>query len=70
MAHGNFHAVAVPVLGEIGVTAQLMQLGLGEPETVDQHFDTSHMDALLVLQHGSVVYERYKTMRPFERKSR
>jgi len=38
-----------------------------KPETVDQHFDKSHMDALLVLHHGNVVYERYKTMRPFDK---
>jgi len=38
-----------------------------ETETVDQHFDTSNMDALLVLHHGNVVYERYKTMRPFDK---
>jgi len=38
-----------------------------KPETVGQHFDTSHMDALLVLHHGNVVYERYKTMRPFDK---
>jgi len=36
-------------------------------ETVDQHFDASKMDALLVLHHGTVVYERYKTMRPFDK---
>ena len=38
-----------------------------QPETVDQHFETSHMDALLVLHRGNVVYERYKTMRPFDK---
>ena len=38
-----------------------------EPETVDQHFDASKMDALLVLHEGNVVYERYKTMRPFDK---
>ena len=37
------------------------------PETVDQHFDTSTMDGLLVLHKGNVVYERYKTMRPFDK---
>ncbi len=37
------------------------------PETVSQHFDTSNMDALLVLHKGKVVYERYKTMRPFDK---
>lgn len=37
------------------------------PETVAQHFETSTMDGLLVLHKGSVVYERYKTMRPFDK---
>jgi len=37
------------------------------PETVDQHFDASTMDALLVLHKGNVVFERYKTMRPFDK---
>jgi CubicO group peptidase (beta-lactamase class C family) len=40
----------------------------GNPqETVDQHFDESDMDALLVLHKGKVVFERYKTMRPFDK---
>jgi len=38
-----------------------------KPETVDQHFDASKMDALLVLHKGNVVFERYKTMRPFDK---
>jgi len=36
-------------------------------ETVSQHFDTSNMDGLLVLHKGNVVYESYKTMRPFDK---
>jgi len=39
----------------------------GQQETVNQHFDASKMDALLVLQKGKVVFERYKTMRPFDK---
>jgi len=51
-----------PKIGQITFTRP------GEkPETVGRHFDTSHMDALLVLHHGNVVYERYKTMRPFDK---
>jgi len=38
-----------------------------KPETVDQHFAASNMDSLLVLHKGNVVYERYKTMRPFDK---
>jgi CubicO group peptidase (beta-lactamase class C family) len=37
------------------------------PETVAEHFESSTMDALLVLHKGNVVYERYKTMRPFDK---
>ncbi|MCB0165516.1 MAG: serine hydrolase [Anaerolineae bacterium] len=36
-------------------------------ETVDQHFDESTMDALLVIHQGNIVFERYKTMRPFDK---
>jgi len=39
----------------------------GQQETVNQHFDASSMDALLVLERGKVVFERYKTMRPFDK---
>jgi CubicO group peptidase (beta-lactamase class C family) len=51
-----------PKIGEVTFTRPG-----GKPETVDQHFDTSHMDGLLVLHQGNVVYERYKTMRPFDK---
>lgn len=51
-----------PKLGELRFTRP------GKPaETVAQHFDTSNMDGLLVLHKGNVVYERYKTMRPFDK---
>lgn len=39
----------------------------GQQETVDQHFNESNMDALLVLHQGNIVFERYKTMRPFDK---
>jgi len=51
-----------PKIGQIKFTRPGMK-----PETVSRHFETSHMDALLVLRHGNVVYERYKTMRPFDK---
>ena len=35
--------------------------------TVEEHFNSSTMDALLVLRGGQVVFERYKTMRPFDK---
>ncbi|MCB0258052.1 MAG: hypothetical protein KDI55_30385, partial [Anaerolineae bacterium] len=51
-----------PAIGQIEFTRPGM-----EAETVDQHFESSTMDAVLVLRQGKVVYERYKTMRPFDK---
>ncbi len=51
-----------PTLGQVMFTRPGLQ-----PESVDEHFDGSQMDALLVLHKGHVVYERYKTMRPFDK---
>ncbi|WP_187276522.1 serine hydrolase domain-containing protein [Parahaliea maris] len=51
-----------PKLGQLTFTRPGMS-----PETVSQHFESSTMDALLVLHKGSVVYEHYKTMRPFDK---
>lgn len=39
----------------------------GRQETVNAHFDESTMDALLVLHQGRIAFERYKTMRPFDK---
>ena len=39
----------------------------GSASTVEEHFNSSTMDALLVLRGGHVVFERYKTMRPFDK---
>ncbi len=36
-------------------------------KSVDEYFDTSTMDGLVVLHEGNLVYERYKTMRPFDK---
>jgi thiamine pyrophosphate-dependent acetolactate synthase large subunit-like protein/nitrite reductase/ring-hydroxylating ferredoxin subunit len=36
MALGKFHSVAVPVLGEIGVTARIFNSELGQVDTLDQ----------------------------------
>jgi len=36
-------------------------------KTVDEYFDTSTMDAMLVLREGNIVFERHKTMRPFDK---
>ncbi len=51
-----------PRVGQIKFTRPGMKA-----ETVDQHFDSSTMDAVLVLHQGNVVYERYKTMRPYDK---
>ncbi|WP_394149126.1 serine hydrolase domain-containing protein [Vibrio maritimus] len=32
--------------------------------SVDEHFDTKPIDAMVVIKDGKIVYERYKTMRP------
>ena len=39
----------------------------GTVKTVDEYFDSSTMDALLILRKGSIAYERYKTMRPIDK---
>jgi len=51
-----------PTIGKISV-----DFSDGTAKTVDQYFDTSTMDAMLVLHRGNVVFERYKTMRPFDK---
>jgi CubicO group peptidase (beta-lactamase class C family) len=51
-----------PAIGGISVTFED-----GTSKTVDDYFDTSTMDAMLVLREGNVVYERYKTMRPLDK---
>jgi len=58
----ELHEQINPTIGNITFTRPGMQ-----PETVNQHFDSSTMDALLVLHQGNVVFERYKTMRPFDK---
>lgn len=39
----------------------------GTGKTVENYFQGSTMDAILVLHKGSIVYERYKTMSPADR---
>jgi len=36
----------------------------GEMVSVNTHFDTKPIDAMVVVKNGKIVYERYKTMRP------
>lgn len=50
-----------------GIGAIRVEFNHGSAKTVDEYFDTSTMDALLVLRAGQIVYERYKTMRPFDK---
>jgi CubicO group peptidase (beta-lactamase class C family) len=51
-----------PAIGRICV-----EFSNGKVKRVDDHFNTSTMDALLVLRDGNVVFERYKTMRRFDK---
>ncbi|WP_416838741.1 serine hydrolase domain-containing protein [Haloferax sp. DFSO52] len=39
----------------------------GTQETVGEQFDSGVMDALLVIHGGDIVFEKYKTMRPFDK---
>lgn len=36
----------------------------GKMVTVNEHFDTKPIDAMVVVKNGKIIYERYKTMRP------
>lgn len=36
----------------------------GDMVTVNEHFDTKPIDAMVVVKNGKIVYEHYKTMRP------
>lgn len=36
----------------------------GKMVSVNEHFDTKPIDAMVVVKNGKIVYERYKTMRP------
>lgn len=36
----------------------------GETYTLDEHFNKFAVDGMIVVKNGSIVYERYKTMRP------
>jgi Beta-lactamase len=39
----------------------------GGTQTVNSHFEDFPIDALVVVQRGEIVYERYKTMRPTDK---
>lgn len=51
-----------PTIGNITFTRPGKQ-----PETVNQHFESNTMDAMLVLHKGKIVFEQYRTMRPFDK---
>ena len=51
-----------PTIGSIRV-----EFSDGSARTVDEHFNASTMDSLLVIRGGNIVFERYKTMRPFDK---
>jgi len=73
---GFFYTQQVLRDGPISVLPEHINPEIGEitftrpdspQETVDQHFDESNMDGLLVIHQGNIVFERYKTMRPFDK---
>ncbi len=51
-----------PSIGDVRV-----RLGPGTETTVDAFIDEHPFDAFLVVHKGRIVYERYETMRPFDR---
>lgn len=70
------YTMQIPRDGAISVLPEKLDPKIGQlqftrpehkPETVKQHFDSSNMDGLLVLHKGDIVYESYKTMRPFDK---
>lgn len=50
-----------PAIGAIEV-----KFADGMAKTVDAYFDSSTMDAMVVIREGTVVYEKYKTMRSLD----
>ena len=48
-----------PEIGDITYTDKT-----GATRSVDQHFENFPVDAMIVIQNGTVIYERYETMRP------
>lgn len=57
----------LPDRPDSGIGAIGVDFADGTSKTVDDYFESSTMDAMLVLREGDVVYERYKTMRPFDK---
>ncbi|PMF97565.1 hypothetical protein BCV02_17970 [Vibrio breoganii] len=69
-----YHTVQVPRSGQVSMLPYAINSSIdsvkylnnkdGKQITVDQHFDTKPIDAMVVVQDGQIVFERYKTMRP------
>lgn len=69
-----YPSVQVPRSGQVSTLPYAINKGIsdvkylnnrdGKEITVDQHFETKPIDAMVVVQDGNIVFERYKTMRP------
>lgn len=51
-----------PTIGQIAYTDKT-----GTTRTVDAHFEEFPVDAMIVIRNGTVIYERYETMRPIDK---
>jgi CubicO group peptidase (beta-lactamase class C family) len=52
---------------DLGIGEVSYQNQKGETLTVNSHFDTLPIDALIVVKGGNVLYERYRTMAPTDK---
>lgn len=69
-----YHTAQVPRSGQVSILPYAIKPQIndvkylnnkdGKMITVDQHFATKPIDAMVVVQDGKIVFERYKTMRP------
>ncbi|KXX67622.1 hypothetical protein AVL50_26540 [Flammeovirga sp. SJP92] len=66
----------VPRSGQVSELPYNVNANIGEIQyknkddnmvSVNQHFDTKPIDAMVVVKNGEIVYERYKTMKPDEK---
>ncbi|MBY5991757.1 serine hydrolase domain-containing protein [Ferrimonas balearica] len=69
-----YPSVQVPRSGQVSELPYAIDAGINDVEymnnrdgkmiSVDQHFETKPIDAMVVVKDGQIVFERYKTMRP------
>jgi len=62
MRHGQVSMLPYDIDLSIGKVAYKNRDG--KIMTVNEHFDTKPIDAMIVVKHGKIIYERYKTMGP------